>query len=331
MEGAVTERPSLNGCVKPLISALISDHRWLRLAVSQDNTGARLIDAGISMLGSLEAGRRIAELCLGGLGWVRFSDLLMARWRFGVTVSSTDPVLACLASQLAGWQLKEGSFFALGSGPARALARCESLFAELGYADTAEETVLVLEVDRIPPSLLLERIASACNIAPGRLTVILTPTRSLAGTVQIVSRVLEVALHKVHELGFPLSRVVDGLASAPLPPPAPDFITAMGRTNDAIIFGGFVHLFVTGPEAEAAALARALPAPVSPDYGRPFAEVFRAANGDFYAIDRGLFSPAQVTVTALETGRSYHAGAINEALLDASFSESEASGFDGKG
>ncbi|MFZ1952547.1 MAG: methenyltetrahydromethanopterin cyclohydrolase, partial [Pseudolabrys sp.] len=40
---------------------------------------------------------------------------------------------------------------------------------------------------------------------------------------------------------------------------------------------------------------------------------------DFYAIDPMLFSPGQVTITALETGESFHAGQINLKLLDASF------------
>ena len=73
--------------------------------------------------------------------------------------------------------------------------------------------------------------------------------------MQITARVLEVALHKVHALGFPLDHVRDGLGAAPLPPPAPDFLTAMGRTNDAILFGGEVQLFVDGPEDAARELA----------------------------------------------------------------------------
>ena len=130
---------------------------------------------------------------------------------------------------------------------------------------------------------------------------------------------LEVALHKLHALHFPLARVVDGLGAAPLPPPHPDFVTAMGRTNDAIILGGRVHLFVTGPADEAKALAEALPAAGSRDYGRPFAETFRSFKGDFYAIDPLLFSPAEAIVTAVESGESFRAGRLDPALLDASF------------
>jgi methenyltetrahydromethanopterin cyclohydrolase len=93
----------------------------------------------------------------------------------------------------------------------------------------------------------------------------------------------------------------------------------MGRTNDAIIFAGQVQLFVTGPAGEARALADKLPSRASRDYGRPFAEIFKAVSGDFYAIDPMLFSPAKVIVTALETGESFQSGDIDLDLLDASF------------
>jgi methenyltetrahydromethanopterin cyclohydrolase len=93
----------------------------------------------------------------------------------------------------------------------------------------------------------------------------------------------------------------------------------MGRTNDAIIYGGQVHLFVRGSASAAEKLASQLPSRKSRDYGQPFAEVFKAFNGDFYSIDPMLFSPASVMVTALDTGETFRAGAIALDLLDASF------------
>ena len=96
-------------------------------------------------------------------------------------------------------------------------------------------------------------------------------------------------------------------------------MTAMGRTNDAIIYGGHVQLFVTGSETDAADLASRLPSRNSRDYGMAFKDLFAAVSYDFYAIDPALFSPAAVTVTALETGKSFHGGRIDEALVDASF------------
>ena len=170
-----------------------------------------------------------------------------------------------------------------------------------------------------PPPAIVEKVAGECGVAPERLTILFAPIRSLAGSVQVVARVVEVALHKAHELKFPIERIVDAAGAAPLSPPHPDLATGMGRTNDAIIFGGQVHLFVAGPAGEAETLARELPSSTSRDYGAPFAEIFRRFRGDFYAIDPMLFSPARVAVTAIETGATFHAGSISADLLDASF------------
>ncbi|MBY6264820.1 methenyltetrahydromethanopterin cyclohydrolase [Azospirillum sp. 412522] len=319
----MTPRPSLSALSGPLAASLVADAAQLRLGIDHV-AGATIVDGGIAHPGGLEAGRRIAELCMGGLGRVTLqADSRPDRWPFQVTVHSMDPVLACLGSQYAGWSLSHkdeaGSFFALGSGPGRALARKETLFDDLGYADSGDHAVFVLESGAVPPAALVERIAADCRVAVERLTLVLTPTASLAGTVQIVARVLEVAMHKVHALGFPLDHVIDGVGVAPLPPPGKGFVEAMGRTNDAILFGGTVQLFVTGSDDAAAGLAQRLPSMDSRDYGRPFAEVFAAVNKDFYAIDPMLFAPARAVVTALDSGRSFHGGRLASDMLDRSF------------
>lgn len=317
--------PSINTLTGQLVDLMVADAAQLRVAVTKGALGETLIDAGKNAPGGIEAGLRIAEICLGGLGTVELAPTgSNPNWPFQISVRSTDPVIACLCSQYAGWALAHGegksAFFALGSGPGRALARKEPLFAEMEYHDHAKRATLVLEGDRAPPREIVEKVAHDCGIATENLTFIYAPTQSLAGGVQVVSRVLEVALHKAHELKFPLSRIVDGLASAPLSPPHPDFIQAMGRTNDAIIYGGQAHLFVTGPADDAKALAASLPSTTSRDYGRPFAEVFSAYKGDFYSIDPMLFSPARAIITAVESGQTFHGGGVDHALLDASFS-----------
>ncbi len=130
---------------------------------------------------------------------------------------------------------------------------------------------------------------------------------------------LEVALHKVHELKFPLDKIVDGAGTAPVPPPTADFITAMGRTNDSILFGGRVHLYVDVDDDSAQALAEQLPSVNSRDFGKPFGKVFKDYKYDFYQIDPMLFSPAQCAVTAVKSGRTFEGGGIREDLLDLSF------------
>jgi len=321
---ALSPRFSLNDHVAPLVSSLVERAASMRLGIERKAGGSVIVDAGIKQIGGLEAGLRIAEICMGGLGHVELTtDMSTPHWPWRVQVHSSDPVLACLGSQLAGWSLSVGegkqAFNALGSGPGRALAAKEQLFTELGYRDISQSACLVLEVDKSPPQALLDKVVSDCMIEPPGLTVILTPTRSLAGGVQIVARVLEVVLHKLHELRFPLAHVIDGMGSAPLPPPGANFVEAMGRTNDAIIYGGYVQLYVAGSDQDAKQLAAQLPSARSRDYGRPFAEIFKSYKGDFYKMDRLLFSPALVTVTAVESGHSFTSGALNAALLDASF------------
>ena len=317
---------SINKQVKPLVEHLIESHEKLNLSITESSGGAKIIDAGIKTTGCLEAGRIITEICMGGLGTVSLSMTNNTpNWPLSIHVHSTDPVLSCLGSQYAGWSLSfvqnDDNFSALGSGPCRALAGKEEIFEDIGYEDKFFSTVVVLEVDQNPPQEIIDKIVDDCGISEKNLTVILTPTRSLCGTTQVVGRVLEVGLHKVHELGFPIDKVVDGFGSAPLPPPAPDFLIGMGRTNDAILYGGLVHLYVDTPDDDAEELAKRLPSSTSSDYGRPFSEVFKEYKYDFYKIDKMLFSPAKVIVSSLKTGKSFTGGKIDLSLMDNSFNK----------
>jgi len=320
----MSAQPSVNRAAAELVSKLRAAAAKLKILSWHGKLGHTLVDAGADTPGSIVAGLNIAEICMGGLGTAALvPSSVTPAWPWTIVVHSQQPVLACLASQYAGWKLShgngEGAFFALGSGPARALAQGEPLFAEIGYRDQADTGTLVLEGSQPPPDGLVTQVARDCGLRPDQMSFIYAPTQSLAGGTQVVARVLEVALHKAHELHFPLNRIVEGMGAAPLCPPHPDFVTAIGRTNDAIIYAGRVQLFVSGPANDAKDLAERLPSQQSRDYGQPFADIFRRFNSDFYAIDPHLFSPAEVIVTALETGQSFRSGAVNPALLDASF------------
>ncbi|MGR8930179.1 MAG: methenyltetrahydromethanopterin cyclohydrolase [Gammaproteobacteria bacterium] len=320
---------SVNKLTQPLVNYLIENADKLRLSVDELDNGCTIIDAGISVPGGLEAGRVITEICMGGMGTASLSHSCYTNhWPLTINVHSTNPVLSCLGSQYAGWSLSHGKYYALGSGPARAMATknkegvvepVEELYKELEYRDSFEKTALVIENDAVPPLEIVEKVAVACGVSPADLTIIVTPTSSLAGGVQVVGRVLEVAMHKAHALHFPLENIVDGSGSAPICPPHPNFVKAMGRTNDAILFAGQVHLFVKGSDEEAEKLAKELPSSTSKDYGKPFAEIFKFYEYDFFKIDAMLFSPASVIVTAVESGKSFRAGKLDNELLDQSF------------
>ncbi len=320
---------SVNKLTQPLVQELIDNADKLRLGVQTLENGCTIIDAGIDVPGGLEAGRIITEICMGGMGTASISQSAYTdNWPLTINIHSTNPVLSCLGSQYAGWSMSHEKYYALGSGPARAMARkekdgvnvpVEELYKELDYQDSAESTALVIENDKIPPIEIIEKVAAACGVPTSKLTIIITPTSSLAGCVQVVGRVLEVAMHKAHELHFPLENIIDGSGSAPICPPHPDFVKAMGRTNDAILFAGQVHIFVKGSDEDAQELANELPSSTSKDYGKPFAEIFKACNYDFFKIDGMLFSPASVIVTAVESGNSFRAGKLDNELLDQSF------------
>lgn len=310
---------SVNELAKPLVESLIADALKLKISVAYRTNGCCVVDAGIEIEGSMEAGRRVAEICMAGLGKVSITQPQnFFEGLSQVTVTTQHPALSCLGSQYAGWSLeyKNGKTFrALGSGPARALAVKEVLYQHLGYKDYFDSSCLVIETDQFPPNGLIEKIASSCKIEAKDLTLILTPTGSLAGVTQIAARVVEVALHKAHELNFDLSAIVEAIGTAPVSPPVDDFLTAMGRTNDTILFAGQVALFVNCGDEAAEALAQDLPSSNSRDYGIPFAQKFSEYNYDFFKIDPMLFSPARVAVTEVYSGRSYFAGHIDKELL----------------
>ena len=312
---------SVNKYSNLLVDDLIKHKEKLNLEISQGPLNCKIIDAGIQTTGSIEAGLKISEICLGGLGEVSIlpnSKINLSSYL--ISVHSSKPVLACLGSQYAGWSLSHESFFSLGSGPVRSIVQKEEIFKELNYQDKSTKTSVVLEVDKFPPEEVIKKVSSDSNVQPENLTFIITPTMSICGNIQVVARVLEVAIHKIHELGFPLERVIHGIGYAPLPPIAKDFITGMGRTNDAIIYGGVVQLIIDGPEDEVKELSKSLPSSSSSDYGKPFKEIFKKYNHDFYKIDGSLFSPAVIIINSKISGKTYMGGKINEKLITKSFS-----------
>lgn len=311
----------LNARSWALADRLASDARGYGIAELRLESGARIIDAGAEAPGGLEAGRLLAEICMGGLGFVGFAPVVLdGDWWPGVHVHTDHPAASCMASQYAGWAIDTGSYSAMGSGPLRAVARVErELFEHLGYAERAERGVLVLETKALPTEDVAEWIAARSGLDPGALTIVVARTASPAGTVQIVARAVETALHKLHALGFDITRVVNGIGSAPLPPLARGDLAALGRTNDAILYGARTHLTVRAADDELADLAARLPASASADYGTPFVELFERYDHDFYRIDPLLFSPAEVWLTSAETGRTFHGGGVSAPVLRASF------------
>jgi methenyltetrahydromethanopterin cyclohydrolase len=308
---------NMNARALELADAMADDRDGLRTAVTLLPGGARVIDAGSTVPGGLNAGLLLSEICMGGLGDVDYATLTLhgENWP-GVQVRTDHPALSCMASQYAGWVIQVDKYFAMGSGPLRAHARVEKeLFEKLAYEEQAEHGVLVLETRELPTEAVAAWVAKKAGLSPAQLTFVVAPTASIAGGTQISARILETGLHKMETLGFDVRQVVSGLGSAPIPTLARNDMRAIGRTNDCILYGGQAHYIIRADDSAIADLAMKLPATASKDYGTPFYETFERYDKDFYKIDPLLFSPAEVWLTSATTGRSWHTGKVNTEVL----------------
>lgn len=311
--------PNLNRRSAILCDQLAADVERLRVEKRVLECGATVFDCGVELPGGVEAGLLLARICMADLASVELEEET-APFFAQVRVATDSPVAACMASQYAGWEVKgDGGFFAMGSGPMRAASGCEPLFEAIGFRESPTACVGVLESGRLPPDAVCRQIAAKCRIEPEQLTLLVAPTSSQAGMLQVVARSVETALHKLHELGFDLKRVESGQGTAPLPPLAENDLTAIGRTNDAILYGGQTTLQVRGEDASLRQIGPRTPSSASADYGRPFAEVLARYDNDFYKIDPLLFSPAMVTLVNLDTGNSFRFGEVNHDVLARSF------------
>jgi methenyltetrahydromethanopterin cyclohydrolase len=311
---------SVNDRAAELADRLVADADALRVAVKTLPGGTRVVDCGSAVPGGLQAGRRFAEITMGGLGSVAFAPVVLeGRSLPGLTVVTDHPALACLGAQYAGWQIKRDDYFAMASGPGRALIRAEDLYDDLDVDEHASAAVLALETRDEPPDELAASVAERAGVAPGDLTLLFAPTASLAGGVQVAARVVETALHKLHEIDFDVRRVVSGFGTCPLPPVAKSDPAAIGRTNDAVLYGGQVELTVDAPDDELEAIVERVPSSASEDHGEPFGTVLEKAGWDFYKIDPLLFSPAEVRLVSVGSGRSFQAGGVDLDVLERSF------------
>lgn len=310
----------LNQTAARLCQEVIGAADRLRVSVHRDPCGSRIIDCGINVPGGLEAGRLLSEICMAGLGQVGFASATSESWRMpGVTARTDHPVAACLASQCAGWHIAVEGYSAMGSGPMRAMAAKESLFETIGHWEADQTAVGVLETRQLPSTEVCRYVARQCRLDPEQLTLLVAPTASQAGTIQGVARSVEMAVHKLYELGFDLDRVESGFGTAPLPPVAATDLAAMGRTHDAILYGSEVTLWVRGDEKSLGAIGPQLTSSASKEHGQPFASIFQQHHGDLYSIDPSLFAPAVVALFNLDTGRSFRFGRVLREVLQESF------------
>jgi methenyltetrahydromethanopterin cyclohydrolase len=310
---------SVNNLAWELAEKLLNNKGFYGVRASKTRAGATVIDAGVYASGGFQAGKMLTEICMGGagkakLGFKAYGDLRLP----SITVSSDHPAIAALGSQFAGWRIKEADgSIAIGSGPARALAlKPKEVYDEIDYADASYRAVLTLESNSLPSDALIEKVVSACKINAQDLVVVVAPTSSIAGLTQVTGRIVEVGIHKLRTLGLSPKLIHYAMGYAPIPAQCGDFEVAMARTNDAILYGGTVYCVVEHDDEDVLKrIVRQAPSNTSKDYGKPFLQIFREADRDFYKIDHNLFAPAVLMVNNAKTGKVFKAGEINPKVL----------------
>jgi len=323
----------INELAKQIVNDLIENKEFYKTGVHTLDNGATVLDMTKA---SWRGGKLVGEICMGGLGTVEFSSYnLDGHYIPSVNVYTSEPIIACMASQLAGWNVKlkkeiekDGQikkkvvFQSLGSGPARAKSKVEKIFEELEYNDESNCAVIVFETPKLPNEEVMEIIAKKCGVDTNDTYAVCAPTACLTGSIQVASRIVETGIHKLHEIKFPLNIISDGFGTATIAPIAKDDLGAMGRTNDSISAAGLTYYTINVEkerEDEIFELLKKAPAKTSSSYGKPFLETFKAANYNFYDIDPGLFAPAMYTVTNIKTGKSITVGEVNRELLKQSY------------
>jgi methenyltetrahydromethanopterin cyclohydrolase len=322
---------NLNLSALSLVKRLCNETIKYGVSVEKTMSGATVIDAGINARGGFLAGKMVTEICLGGYGQakilpIQYGDVVLP----SIYVQTDYPAIATLASQFAGWRIKVKKYSAIGSGPARALAlKPKELYKKIMYKEKSEVAVLVLETNKMPPEDVIQEVSNQCKVRPENLFLVLISTSCLAGSTQVSGRIVETGLHKLEKLGLDPNLVQYAWGYAPIIPLHPRFDEAMGRTNDAILYGGTAYYIVNyedddeleklvklAPSSaskmiqEAKALAKKSPR---------FLEIFKEAGFDFYEIDPNVFAPAIVVINNMKTGKIFRAGSLDIATLKGSF------------
>jgi methenyltetrahydromethanopterin cyclohydrolase len=313
---------SVNRLASKLVEKLCDNPEFYGVKIEKTDSGATIIDAGINAKGGFQAGKIIVEICMGGCGKAQMTFRDYGELEFpSIFVYTDHPVIATLGSQYAGWQIKEEEYFAIGSGPGRALAlKPKEIYKEIGYKDDFDKAIIVLETGKHPPEKLVGHLAKDCHVSFDGLTIILTPTTSIAGAIQVSGRIVETGIHKLRKLGLDPRVISYACGCAPIPPVHPKFVHAMARTNDAILYGGTAHYTVEYEDEEKLrTIVEKAPSKASRNYGKPFIEIFKEAKYDFYKIDPNLFAPAVIVVNNLRAGNTFKGGEINAEALKTAF------------
>lgn len=312
---------TLNDRSAGLCEIAIRDASQLDVRISK-NENITLLDFGVNRLGTFEAGLLLSRICMADLAEISTTDPSSSSIPFPqLQVVTPWPIYACIASQYAGWPFATDTYYAMVSGPGRLVRGKEKILEPYPLEIVPNSIVICLESDQLPGTKECRELSHEFD-GLENIFVCVASTNSLPGTLQVIARSIETALHKLHELDFDLNLVERACGMAPIPPIGKTSFQSLGWTNDSILYGGRVDLWFNTAMSELAPVVGQIASCSSPDFGLPFATIFEKYDRDFYKIDRMLFSPAEVGCYSLKDGQQVIAGQRRPDILSRSLGES---------
>jgi methenyltetrahydromethanopterin cyclohydrolase len=313
-----TATTSVNKRAMSILERAIKDAQDLGISVIKKGYGVTLLDMGVVAPGSWEAGRIFAEAAMGGMGSVTFGECELAGGIVpSVVVHVDNPPIACMSSHVAGWKIDEGRFSPIAGGPVRAIRGLDKFAQSITYRDDCDQGVATLQMPELPSDDLLRKMMEIGGVK--HLYVLVARTASLVGMIQVCARTVEQVVPTLWDHGFDITRIAYGVGHAPLPPLVNDELEALGRVNDALIYGNDTTVTVRCSDEE---IVRPLDESVFRNnewYGHSFKEIFEAFDCDWYKVPRGCDAPAKIGVINARTGHYFSSGCINTEILERSF------------
>ena len=233
----------------------------------------------------------------------------------GLTVWTDQPARAWPRSTPAGRSRWTNTLPWVGPAPAHARVERE-LFEKLEYAEEAAHGV-VLETRTLPTDEVAAWVAQKARLRPSQLTFVVAPrpvSRAARRSPRASSRP---GCTRWRRSASTSAASSSGIGTAPLPPVAKNDLRAIGRTNDCILYGGQAAT-PSGPGMRSwPSSRRRSPRRRRATTGRRSTRSSSATRAILQ--DRSLlFSPAEVWLTSIESGRTFHAGRLNAEVLTAS-------------
>ncbi|MEM2896426.1 MAG: methenyltetrahydromethanopterin cyclohydrolase [Candidatus Bathyarchaeia archaeon] len=322
------EKLSVNKIGYEIVKGMIKNCDRLNIAIDELKNGTTVLDCGVNVPGGYRAGELAAKLRMGGLGEVHVSSVTYGDVSLPTAILCTDfPAMIGLCAYV--WYGivpqpfdTKAEFSAWISGPGRVLAQApQKVFDKVYYRDESDVSVLVVQSRKLPNEKIADYLAERCGVSPKNLYLVVTPTESVAGSVQVVAvSGLEDTFWRLTEFyGIPYARIKQALGSTPIPPVHQKIFEIPCITpDDAIRYGGIVHYWVESVDGEdLEAIVRGMVIENYPiNYGKSYYQIGgHPPDLHTFAKEGRGFVVGEAGIYDTRTGKMYKAGRVHIEMI----------------